>query len=700
MWYKNHRRRTLLDMHIDDWDPEFLKDFRAEDYFKLLQEADVDTVMIYVQSHMGLCYWPTQSGRMHAAFRMKESQMRHLFELCREAGMKTVVYYSIIYNNWAYKTHPEWRMVNPHGLTSRQMGGRYGLCCPNNEEYREFTRTQIDEIFAYFSPFDGFFYDMTFWPMVCQCESCRKKYKAYSGEDMPQTIDWEDEKWIGFQKLREEWLGEFAQFATGLVKAHDPGCSVEHQFGNSFPDFWRRGVTENIAEASDYIGTDLIGGMETQTFASKAWYCLTSNQPFQYMHNISYENRTEFDTGNQLLRFAMMVYAHHGAMLMIDEISPEGKIDGRFYERMGDMYREVEKYEPYLEKGKLVFDAAVYMNLESKYNPLQKAALTAEEANDRYTPHMKAVIHAVNTLAQGHVAAAVINAGTLKEAVPGKLLIVPDMYEIGREEEDALLAYVKDGGKLYFSGCSLPGILKKELGLQIGGIRKEDGAYVVPVKESGIWGEYDSGHPVYVHAPVPVVEGSTEGQALAEWSLPYNSYSAWKLGMFGENDGSFCVDFTQDREWKAATIHSNPPAYPIKAPSMVKKKTGEGMLFWSAIPIEAYQDEAIEELFLQIALSLIGEEGRSIRIRGPRRAEAVMFHDEEENKSYVTLLNRCDTRECEPVYHIEVEVKGEKLPQRVKNLTNGCDMEFSWKNGWLSFREEEVETGMMYEIVF
>ena len=40
---------------------------------------------------------------------------------------------------------------------------------------------------------------------------------------------------------------------------------------------------ENVARASDYIGTDLSGAPIQQSFACKAWYNLTQNQPFQYM---------------------------------------------------------------------------------------------------------------------------------------------------------------------------------------------------------------------------------------------------------------------------------------------------------------------------------------------------------------------------------------------------------------------------------
>ncbi len=701
LWYKNHRRRALLDTHIDDWNEVFLQDFHAETYYKLIKEANVDTLMIEVLTHMGLCYWPTKTGKMHRGFRGREDEIRRLFELCRRDGIKTVVYYSLIYNNWAYENYPEWRMVNPHGITSRQMGSRYGLCCPNNDAYREFTKKQIDEVFEYFAPFDGFFFDMTYWPMVCQCESCQKKYQNEMGEKLPNMIDWQDESWLKFQKKREEWLEEYAFFATSLVKEHDSQCSVEHQYGNSFIDFWRRGVTENVAKASDYIGTDLIGGIQMQTFACKAWYSLTENQPFQYMHNIAFGNNwTHLDGREQLLRFAMTVYAHHGALLMIDSLPPEGKINKRIYERMGELYYEIEKYEPYIEKGNLVYDTAVYLNLEGKYNPEQKVKLTDVQANDRYVPHTKAVIDAVNILAQGHVASAVIGKNKLKKLVKGKVLIVPDAPGIEKSQEEEILRYVKDGGRLYMSGNSLPEILQGELGLKIVGIRQEDEAYIVPTVKKEFFGEYDSDHPIYVRKPIPVIEGNVTGEVLAQWSMPYNAYSAFTLGMFGENDGSFCVDFSKEREWRAASIHDNFPAYPDTTPSMVIKKTGKGLIFWSAIPIESSYGETMEQLFLRIINNLIKENERSILVQGPKRVEAVMFHDDQDHKSYVTLINRTEDEECEPVFHITVKLKGRGVPRKVRNLTKECEKDFSWENGWLSFYEEEVKTGIMYEITW
>jgi hypothetical protein len=40
-WYTKSDRRNLVDMHIEDWDGEFLSLFDPDDYFRNLQAAHV-----------------------------------------------------------------------------------------------------------------------------------------------------------------------------------------------------------------------------------------------------------------------------------------------------------------------------------------------------------------------------------------------------------------------------------------------------------------------------------------------------------------------------------------------------------------------------------------------------------------------------------------------------------------------------------
>ena len=45
MWYSNLYRRHLIDMHIDDWSPEFLSQFSPEAYVENLKTAQINYAM-------------------------------------------------------------------------------------------------------------------------------------------------------------------------------------------------------------------------------------------------------------------------------------------------------------------------------------------------------------------------------------------------------------------------------------------------------------------------------------------------------------------------------------------------------------------------------------------------------------------------------------------------------------------------------
>ena len=75
-WYERRFRRHLLDMHIDDWSDAFLSRFSSEDYAENLALAHINMPMLYLQSHTGLCNFPTKTGRMHRAFEKDPDAMR------------------------------------------------------------------------------------------------------------------------------------------------------------------------------------------------------------------------------------------------------------------------------------------------------------------------------------------------------------------------------------------------------------------------------------------------------------------------------------------------------------------------------------------------------------------------------------------------------------------------------------------------
>ena len=56
MWYQENYRRLLIDMHIEDWNEEFLSQYDPKEFLRMFKKAKINAPMIYVQSHVGLCY--------------------------------------------------------------------------------------------------------------------------------------------------------------------------------------------------------------------------------------------------------------------------------------------------------------------------------------------------------------------------------------------------------------------------------------------------------------------------------------------------------------------------------------------------------------------------------------------------------------------------------------------------------------------
>src|ERR1017187_9775573 len=64
-WPDQVYRRSLVDMHIPDWDPALLSKFDPGDFARTIKAAGFQSMMAYANSHVGLCYWRTKIGQMN-----------------------------------------------------------------------------------------------------------------------------------------------------------------------------------------------------------------------------------------------------------------------------------------------------------------------------------------------------------------------------------------------------------------------------------------------------------------------------------------------------------------------------------------------------------------------------------------------------------------------------------------------------------
>ncbi len=673
MWYENSYRRHLCDMHIDDWNDEFLSEFSPGEYLDNLKRAKVQNAMLYFQSHVGLCYFPTKTGKMHKAFCGREDMMQRLAHMCRENGISVTGYYSLIYNNRAAEEHPEWSMVSPEKadgvkLDFSSSAGRYGLCCPNNREYRAFVSAQIKEMVDFFE-FDGMFFDMLFWPKLCHCESCRGRFRSETGYELPKKEDWSDPIWLLHIEKRRQWMGEFAQSVTDEVKSHRPDVSVEHNVAFAALPSGTAALAEGVLNACDYVGGDLYGDMLFgQSFTCKLYRNVSKNQPFEYMFSRctpGLAKHTMTKSEDAMLSAAFLTAAHHGATLAIDAIDPVGTLDKRVYDRLGRVFDEEMKYEKYFT-GDMVEDIGIYYSLHSKFNA----------HGEKYTNHIGCV-NAAEQLIKDNICCGVT--GGWGDIGKYKLLAAPCLTDEDGYAYDMLKEYVRRGGRLYISGGDCRGLLREFFGAEITGRTRERVVYIAPKAGSTAekaFGWFNEKYPLNFDGTAPIAEGIDGKCVLASLTLPYTDQDSVKF----------------------ASIHSNPPGIMTDIPAMAAAEYGDGKVLWSALPIECVEKPYhYGRVFVNLLDGVFGIE-KTVSSDAPEDVEINAFTDNGEMT--VSAVLYCIGEKARRVEPFEVCVKSDKTPKCVMQLPEETECGFKYENGMIKYNIDELKIFDMKKIVF
>ena len=663
MWYTNNYRRNLVDMHIEDWNPEFLSEFSVDDYHRNLVKGKIQSPMIYLQSHVGHCYWKTATGHMHSALNGREDLIKQLIDKCRASGMAVVGYYSLIYNTYEEDRHPEWKLTNKEGKSSRENGGRYGLCCPNNAEYRKFVFAQIAEMLDYFE-LDGMFYDMLFWPYTCYCDSCRDRYRKETGMEIPDE-NWNDPNWMTFYRKRYEWMGEFAMTVTKETKRINPNLSVEHNYASGVAGDWHNGAGEPVNEACDYTGGDLYGDLYNHSFTCKYYMNITNNPPFEYMtcrcanflgqHTIT-------KTKEALELEIMLTCAHHGASFVIDAIDPKGTMDSRVYDRIGEIFEKHMKYEPYFT-GTHIADAAIYYSTVSRFNP-----------DGQNFDSKTASISTLKTLIENHVPSAVVSNGCPDKFSDYKFIFAPAVFEMSDCVADKLIDYVNNGGNLYLSGVTNPKLLKTLLNIEYTGkLTKETRTYIAPTdKYQPLFGEFNADYPLPFDVKLPIMD-TNESDIAAYITLPYTARS----------------------DKKFASIHSDPPGIKTDYPALIIRQYGKGNVIWSAAPIENDNRIHYKRILMNLMNLYLPKSAYAVITDTSKNVELVSFKTD--NGYLISAVDLLCSEELNAINPFTVKIKCGK-PVSIVKLPDKLPVDFAYSDGTAELKINDLTMFGMYEV--
>jgi len=687
-WYQKSWRRMLIDMHIPDWEKEFLSKYEPEQIAEQYERAGLQSVMFYCQSHTGICNWPAKTGKVHEAL-LNRDVVEEMVDQLKKRDIFSCAYYSVIFNNWAYLAHEEWRIVSANPGSSI-FQGRAGNCCPNNPDYRSFALEQARDLVERYD-FDGFFYDMTFWPNVCLCPHCRELYKKETEFEIPEVIDWTDENWCTFQNSREKWMSDFAGELTTTVKNVRPNISVYHNFATSFFN-WVAGIPTYSAVHHDFLGGDFYGSPHEQLLVIKLMTNLTENAPAEFMTSrcIDLHDHVNLKRVDKMEMQAHAATLFSAAFLFIDAIDPVGTVNPAVYERISDIFEKTSKYEPWLG-GEGVEDIAVYFSNSSKMDFAENGKFLSECGLISTYPHREAAVGAVRILQEAHVPFGVITQKQLDSLSNYKVIILPNVLRMCKEEITAFRKYVENGGKLYASGwTSLT---------EVSGERHEDFmladvfgchfdkddlgrfAYLKPVDGNEIF------ELIKPQDSICVLTGRTlrlkteaEGEVLATLTLPYAS----------PHPGT-----VNDQNW--ASFHSSPPWEDTKNVFLVKNNYGKGKSVYCATDMESVNVEASDKLFIHLIKNLLEEEPSYSAETFPGVWMNVN-HQSNQNRYIIGFLNYQSQLPAIPISKIPFTLRPDKgkIIKRLISLPDEKPVEFILEeDGTMKAEAEDLQVFKM-----
>ncbi len=693
-WYRTHLSRLLVDMHIPDWDPRMLARLDPDEYVRTVARGRSSAIMLYCNSHVGPTLYPSELSAAHARLSDRDF-VGGVFKAAKRRKLAVIAYYSAVYNNAAFLDHPEWRITPDQGEAPYRTS-RYGTCCPNSP-YRDFASAQAAELCSRYD-FDGIFFDMLFWPYTCYCRHCRKRFREEVGSNIPTVINWNDPAWMGYQRARERWMSELAGLLTATVRTARPGMTVTHQMSPVLHG-WRTAMPYSLTEHCDYASGDFYGPPIHQSVVCKIFESISVRKPFEFMTSrcVNLWDHVTMKSAAEMEMQAFLAPAHSAAFMFIDAINPDGSLNPRVYDRIGQVFRQLKPYEPFLG-GNLSADVAIFVSSESRFDfrengtPIGASSERADNMTTETTlPHLAAVFGAARSLQEAHIPYAVVTSLALSRLQDYKTIILPNVLVMSDQEVKAIREYVRGGGSVYASGYSSlvhnDGRERRNLGLadvfgiSVSGKMEHSLAYVTPVENAFACLERTQEHLIHRGGWMRI--RNRKAVVLANMTAPW----------YPEKSGTvFKPSF--------ASIHSSPPADRPFAPAVTWSSFGAGRACYAAAPIEAENREVNRTVFAELVKKLHGGT-IPVTAKAPRFIEITAFDKPDEGKMNISLVSLLQDQEPVPCSgSVSIALQGGRKAVALRLLPDGTPHPFRATRSEVRFDFSGLEAFSMFELSF
>jgi len=404
-----------------------------------LKELELGYLCIYAKGHSGYTTWPSSLKTQHNM--LSQDMPRAFRDYTRQARTKLVPYYSGLLDGIAGERHPEWRQWSIEGKPHEAWFADFKCfiaypICPRSAYWDEWVQVQLRELVENYDP-DGIWVDGD-WPGPCYCPRCQERFRADTGwtepwSDAIKRPDFHAEYIKTWNRITHEWRTRFCAF----VKSLKAGCV--YSAGNVSP---RR----EFAAPFDWRSGDFFspGFFWLHDMARMMRWYGTLDVPYDaYICDTSFTHarkqvRSRTKTLDRMLQEAATVAAAGGQVgYWTYPLGNGAWVPSRM--------RKAIAVRKFLKQREALF----VRSASARWN----AILASDPSCETFGG--PGIVGAHKALAALHRSPDVMDETGVADGIPYDLVVLPEQPILDPRTAERLEKFVRAGGKLLSSGCSI-----------------------------------------------------------------------------------------------------------------------------------------------------------------------------------------------------------------------------------------------------
>ena len=211
-----------------------MADIHAEEYAQQL--SDFGATAVTLNAAGIIASYETEHPCHTKSKYLTSDSLKQLIDACHKRGIRVIARTDFTKVRYAmYEKHPEWACRTVSGDIINYNGNVH--VCPNSD-YQQKVLFEILKETLTTHPFDGVFCNMSGFVVadysgnyygICHCENCRKKFRAFCGEELPEKEDPNSPAYIRYEAFKEKCTTEHRNRMNAMIKAINEDIALYSQ---------------------------------------------------------------------------------------------------------------------------------------------------------------------------------------------------------------------------------------------------------------------------------------------------------------------------------------------------------------------------------------------------------------------------------------------------------------------------------------